>query len=61
MHVVAAERVAGASSVSESFPGISHCFREANRPADRLANHGVDTKRDCLFHNFVELPSLVQG
>lgn len=26
---------------------ISHCYREANRPADWLANHGVNLMEKC--------------
>ena len=28
---------------------ISHCFREANRVADKLANIGIDGKSDFAF------------
>ncbi|XP_027170444.1 uncharacterized protein LOC113770234 [Coffea eugenioides] len=40
---------------------ISHCFREANRPADRLANVGVDFGINSTYGSFSDLPRLVRG
>ena len=30
---------------------ISHCFREANRVADKLANIGVGLDTQCMFYD----------
>ena len=43
------------------FREISHCFREANRPADRLANVCVDAGFNSTYVSFSELPCLVRG
>lgn len=32
------------------FRAVMHCFREANKSADRLTNTGVDLARDCMFN-----------
>ncbi|XP_071912305.1 uncharacterized protein [Coffea arabica] len=32
------------------FREVSHCFSEANKPADRLANIGVDSGSSCLAY-----------
>ncbi|XP_027172427.1 uncharacterized protein LOC113772083 [Coffea eugenioides] len=40
---------------------ISHCFREANRPAYRLANVGVDAGFNSTYVSFSKLPCLVRG
>ena len=40
---------------------ISHCFREANKPADRLSNVGVDSGITSTYEAFGELPRLVRG
>ncbi|KAG5568381.1 hypothetical protein H5410_064601, partial [Solanum commersonii] len=40
---------------------ISHCFREANKPADKLASlsHGVEEIH--VFNSFSSLPKQVKG
>ncbi|XP_027090440.2 uncharacterized protein [Coffea arabica] len=43
------------------FRGISHCYREVNRPADTLANIGVELMRDCIFDSFAMLPKMARG
>ena len=40
---------------------ILHCFREANKPADRLSNVGVDSEVTLTYESFSELPRLVRG
>lgn len=40
---------------------ISHYFREANKPADRLANVGVDSGINSTYGLFSDLPHLVRG
>nr|XP_027067822.1 uncharacterized protein LOC113693489 [Coffea arabica] len=42
---------------------VSHCYREANRVADRLANVGVTRQIQSIitYENFDELPALVRG
>ena len=36
-------------------------FREANKPADRLANVGPHLQVDCTFDGFAMLPLMVCG
>ena len=43
------------------FLTISHCYREANSPADCLANYGVDSTARQVFNAFSDLPRLVRG
>lgn len=43
------------------FCSITHCYREANKLADRLANVGADLGKNCLFDPFEALPSMVCG
>ena len=43
------------------FHMISHCYREANAPADRLANFGADSSAGQVFNRFLHLPRLVRG
>ncbi|XP_071940080.1 uncharacterized protein [Coffea arabica] len=40
---------------------VSHCFREANKLADRLANVGADSGQTLTYHSLSDLPSLVRG
>ncbi|XP_027120509.2 uncharacterized protein [Coffea arabica] len=42
---------------------VSHCYREANRVADRLANVGVTRQIQSIitYENFDELPALARG
>ena len=47
--------------VSRCVRKVSHCFREANKPVDRLANVGEDSGLTLTYHSFRELPSLVRG
>mgnify|MGYP004717184735 CR=1 FL=1 len=32
----------------QHFQAISHCYREANKPADRLANTVVESQMNCV-------------
>ncbi|XP_071917289.1 uncharacterized protein [Coffea arabica] len=41
------------------FTSITHCYREANAPADHLANFGADSSAGHVFNTFSELPQLV--
>ncbi|XP_071923139.1 uncharacterized protein [Coffea arabica] len=43
------------------FQSITHCFREANKPSDRLAKMGATRGSDALFDSFVELPPMARG
>ena len=43
------------------FTSITHCYREANAPADHLANFGADSSTGHVFNTFSELPQLVRG
>nr|XP_027120587.1 uncharacterized protein LOC113737577 [Coffea arabica] len=43
------------------FNSITHCYREANAPADRLANFGADSSAGHVFNTFSELLQLVQN
>ncbi|XP_071902587.1 uncharacterized protein [Coffea arabica] len=47
--------------VSRFVRRVSHCFREANRPADRLASVGADSGQTITYHSLRDLPSLVRG
>ena len=40
---------------------ITHYYREANTPTDRLANIGVDLESDFIFGSFATLPGMVRG
>ncbi|XP_027171657.1 uncharacterized protein LOC113771254 [Coffea eugenioides] len=41
------------------FRSITHCYREANKLADRLAKLGAERGADSLFQSFAVLPPLV--
>lgn len=43
------------------FASISHCYREANQPADFLSNFGLQVNSDVIFNSFQELPRPVRG
>ena len=43
------------------FRSITHCYREANKPSDRLAKWGAVSGEDSLFTTFAILPPLVRG
>ena len=43
------------------FEGGAHCLREANRPADRLANVGVEVGCTTIYEPYKALPWLVRG
>lgn len=43
------------------FKSISHCYREANRVANLLANVGCESRVTLLYSNSYELPKLVFG
>lgn len=43
------------------FQVITHCFREAIKPADRLANFGADSPSDSFFDNVAMLPRMARG
>ncbi|XP_027152134.1 uncharacterized protein LOC113752202 [Coffea eugenioides] len=45
----------------QSFQSITHCYREANTPADHLANFGADACAGHVFNTFSDLPLLVRG
>ncbi|XP_071914144.1 uncharacterized protein [Coffea arabica] len=45
----------------QSFQSITHCYREANTPADHLANFGADACAGHVFNTFSDLPQLVRG
>ena len=38
------------------FLTVLHCYREANSPADRLVNYGVDSGAGQVFTTFADLP-----
>ncbi|XP_071939888.1 uncharacterized protein [Coffea arabica] len=43
------------------FPEITYCYREANKPADYLANLGADTELEMIYGSHRELPARVRG
>ena len=43
------------------FRFITHCYREANKPSNRLAKLGANMGVDTLFDSFAALPPLVRG
>ena len=43
------------------FRAITHCYREANKPVDCLANLGANTEEDTIFGSHRELPDRVRG
>nr|XP_027124765.1 uncharacterized protein LOC113741433 [Coffea arabica] len=45
----------------QSFQSITHCYREANTPADHLANFGADACAGHVFNTISDLPQLVRG
>ncbi|XP_071940011.1 uncharacterized protein [Coffea arabica] len=44
-----------------AFHVVSHCYRQANVPADRLSKIGTDTGSTVIYNSFVQLPRLVRG
>ncbi|WMV18303.1 hypothetical protein MTR67_011688 [Solanum verrucosum] len=40
---------------------ISHCFREANKPADKLASLSHGAEEIHVFNSFSSLPKQVRG
>ncbi|XP_071922581.1 uncharacterized protein [Coffea arabica] len=43
------------------FREITHCYREANKPANFLANLGADTELETIYGSHSELPVRVRG
>ncbi|XP_027171745.1 uncharacterized protein LOC113771356 [Coffea eugenioides] len=43
------------------FDAVSHCFREANRPVDKLANVGMEARGTAIYDAYTALPRLVRG
>ena len=43
------------------FRSVKHCYREANKPSDRLAKMGAMEGTDSVFTLFAVLPHLVRG
>mgnify|MGYP004714311617 CR=1 FL=1 len=43
------------------FRTISYCYKEANSPADCLANYGANSNAGQVFNGFSDLPRLVRG
>nr|XP_027072034.1 uncharacterized protein LOC113696849 [Coffea arabica] len=43
------------------FGDITHCYREANKPTDYLANLGADTEQEMIFGSHRALPGMVRG
>ena len=48
-------------SLDNIFQTISHCYREANSPSNRLANYGGDSYAGQVFNGFSDLPQFVKG
>lgn len=46
---------------SRHYKEISHCYREANKPADRLLKLGADSGELIVYDSFLDLPRLVRG
>ena len=46
---------------SHHYREISHCFREANKPADRLSKVGADSGETFVYDAFLALPCMVRG
>nr|XP_027071629.1 uncharacterized protein LOC113696407 [Coffea arabica] len=44
-----------------AFQAVSHCYRQANVPADRLSKIGTDTRSTVIYNSFAQLPRLVRG
>jgi ribonuclease HI len=42
-------------------PSIAHVVREANQPADKLANYGVLTMENGFYSSWAELPTEARG
>ena len=42
------------------FQSVTHCYREANKPSDRLAKMGANRGNDTLSESFGALPPLVR-
>ena len=45
----------------QHFREITHCYREANKPADYLANWGAYAGHDSIFDCQGELPAVARG
>ncbi|XP_071909708.1 uncharacterized protein [Coffea arabica] len=45
----------------QHFRTVVHCYREANVPADRLANLGADFSDSQLFQSLLDLPQWIRG
>ncbi|XP_027122034.2 uncharacterized protein [Coffea arabica] len=43
------------------FDAVSHCYRETNKPADRLSNAGVEDGHTIIYEGYSALPRLVRG
>ena len=43
------------------FEAVSHCFREANKPADKLSAVGVEARCTAIYEAYIELPRMVRG
>ena len=43
------------------FEAVSHCYREANKPADRLSIVGVEARYIAIYETYNVLPRLVRG
>ena len=40
---------------------LTHCYREANKPVDYLANLGADTEQETIFESHRAWPIKVRG
>ena len=47
--------------LQRGYRSITHCLREANKPADRLSKLGADSGESVVYDSFVDLPRLVRG
>ncbi|XP_027077095.1 uncharacterized protein [Coffea arabica] len=43
------------------FQSVTHCYRQANLPADRLSKVGTELKSNIVYDSWLELPRLVRG
>ncbi|XP_027169553.1 uncharacterized protein LOC113769290 [Coffea eugenioides] len=48
-------------SFKHHFHEITHCYREANKPVDYLANLGANSEQEDVFDDFRSLPATVRG
>ncbi|XP_027065411.1 uncharacterized protein [Coffea arabica] len=46
---------------SHLYTEISHCFLEANKPADRLAKLGADFGESVVYDSVLDLPRMARG